>query len=120
MKRDVYNTVFYSGEENSIWQTFEGERKPINEIDHQHLSNIYYYMKHILPGAYEAHIVKLITNEIAHRFEDVLLPYRPLRRFKQEMDVLQKKGWLWPKPSGIGHNIIINGEWVGEVDESLA
>lgn len=102
------------------WMTFEGDIKRLNEIDHQHLSNIYYYMKYTMPGAYDSLTKQLIKNELAERFEDVLLPYRPLRRFKQEMDVLQKKGWLWPKPSGIGHNVIINGEWIGEVDESMA
>ncbi len=115
MNRREFNQVF-----EPVWQTFEGDRKKISEIDHQHLSNIYYYMKHILPGAYKDSVVKSITDELARRFDDILLPYRPLRRFKQEMDILQKKGWLWPKPSGIGHNVIINGEWVGEVDESIA
>ena len=113
MKRDIF-TVF-----EPQWQTFEGQRKKISEIDHQHLSNIHYWINLTFPG-YHPDIVNLIQNEINNRFAGEILPYRPLRRFAMEMDILQKKGWLWPKPSGIGHNIIINHKWVGEVDESLA
>lgn len=100
------------------WQTFEGERKKISEIDYQHLSNIHYWMNLTFPG-YDSDIVNLIQSELDIRFAGEILPYRPLRRFDMEMDILQKKGWLWPKPSGIGHNVIVNGEWIGEVDEAL-
>lgn len=114
MKRDVFNAVF-----EPQWQTFEGQRKKISEIDHQHLSNIHYWMNLTFPG-YESEIVNLIQGELDKRFAGEILPYRPLRRFKMEMDILQEKGWLCPKPSGIGHNIMINNKWIGEVDDSLA
>ena len=114
MKREVFNTVF-----EPQWQTFEGQRKKISDIDHQHLSNIHYWMNLTFPG-YEPEIVNLFQGELNKRFAGEILPYRPLRRFKMEMDILQEKGWLLPKQSGIGHNIIINGQWIGEVDESLA
>lgn len=114
------NDVVKSSSANLVvWQTFEGNRLFLQDINHQHLSNIYYYMKYVSPESYRPEVVRMIKDELATRFDDILLPYRPLRRFKQEISYLQEKGWLWPKPSGIGHNVIINGEWVGEVDESM-
>lgn len=102
------------------WKTFEGVVKNIYEIDHQHLSNIHFFINLTAPEWYDDSTKTIIENELRERFNGKVMPYRPLRRFKAEMDNLQSKGYLVPKKDGDGHDIIVDGDWIGEVDESLS
>lgn len=95
------------------WRSFDGSTRTIGELDHQHLCNIYYFMKYTSDVPYDAITINIINNELANRFGDVLLPYKPLKRFKLEMDLLSKKGYL--QPNG---DIIVNGDWIGKVEEN--
>jgi hypothetical protein len=94
------------------WHTFEGNIKLVSEIDHQHLSNIYYFINYTTEVPYESFVVNIINKEIIERFDGVVLDYRPLRRFALEMKLLSRKGYL--QENG---EIIINGELVGKVEE---
>lgn len=66
--------------------TFEGHKLDINRMDHQHLSNIVHYTQHVLKN--EISLVD-VTNELKKRFGGIVLPYRPLLRFKYEIDTLR-------------------------------
>jgi hypothetical protein len=101
------------------WLSFDGKRKTIDQLDHQHLSNIYYYMKYTQPEVYSSAEVQMMKDELAKRFDDILLPYKPLRKFKLEIELLSRRGYLKQKKNMDGLDVVINGEWIGEVDESM-
>ena len=95
------------------WTTFEGVEKSISEIDHQHLSNIYYFMKYVNPSFYDKEVNMLIGMEIDGRFDGKLLPWRPLKRFRGEIEFLRCKRWILRH--GNKSLIVINGKIIGEV-----
>ena len=110
-------TELVESKKGPIWTTFEGVEKSISEIDHQHLSNIHYFMKYINPGFYNKGIHMLIGGEIDKRFNGKLLPYRALARHFGEIEYLRKKGWLKSGWNGEKNStlIVIDGEEIGEV-----
>lgn len=112
-KNDVVTVV----KKVPTWTTFEGVKKPISEIDHQHLSNIMYFIKYINPQFYDTRIRMMIGGEIDKRFDGKLLPYRPLARNFSEIDTLIKNGWLKSGWNGEKQStlIIIDGKEIGEV-----
>ena len=109
-ENDVVTTV-------PTWMTFEGVRKPVSKIDHQHLSNIHYFMKYINPQFYDTLTRMVIGGELDERFDGKLLPYRPLARNFGEIDTLRKKGWLKSGWNGEKSStlIIIDGVEIGEI-----
>lgn len=115
MNRQTFNAVF----NEPIWTTFDGVTKKVSEIDHQHLSNIIHFMRFVNPN-YPKHIKEMFKDEIDRRFDGTLLYWRPLRRFAGEMKYLQRMGWLHKNENKHGKptDVIINNQWVGEVNES--
>ena len=62
-----------------IWQTSMGERKPINDIDHQHLSNIlWYYEVFYKETTNNSKTIYLINRELVDRFKGIRLEWKPL------------------------------------------
>ena len=66
------------------WTTFDGKQINVSDIDHQHLSNIYWYNL-IVYGKPSETAVK----ELNKRFQGEILNYHPLLRFKQEIEYLE-------------------------------
>lgn len=97
------------------WTTYEGVVKEISSIDHQHLSNIIYFMNYVNPGFYSEEIKLRMRIELDKRFNNILLSWKPKKEFLNEISFLQQKGWLFKKEKDDGYNIIINNEWVGEL-----
>jgi len=111
MNRETFNATFEKSE--FVWTTWDGVRKNISEIDHQHLSNIIHFMKYVNSN-YRYSTKFEITNELYRRFEGVLLPYRPIGTYKPEIDFLQEQGYLVKNDLHNKYDIIIFGEKVGE------
>jgi len=92
------------------WRTFYGYDLPINELSHQHLSNIIWYYKLILN--YNFDINHEIYNELNNRFGGICLPYKPLHSFVFEINRLFELGYITNK---LNSDIIVDGKWVGKL-----
>jgi hypothetical protein len=93
------------------WITWDNRSIPIEEITHQHLSNIYYYTHFVLSKQYHATTKHEVYMELMKRFGSIL-PYRPDVRFVQEQIYLQELGYLRDN-----NDIVIQGKIVGKYGE---
>lgn len=71
------------------WTTFDGRKIPVENLTHQHLSNIYYFF--LLVNKLE---IPWIKKELETRFNGQLLEYRPHSKFQDEITKLQTEGYL--------------------------
>lgn len=90
------------------WITFDGRQVNDKTIDHQHLSNVYWYLK-VFWGMQDFQLWQIL-EEIQIRYGGTVLPYRPHPRFIQEHVCLHKKGMI--DKDG---NIIFKGEIIGSI-----
>ena len=97
-------------EEPLFWQTAYGRLMPLQELSHQHLSNIMYYYELIVPSGHILH--PRVNEELNKRFLGKRLPYRPLTIFRREISVLVSKGYTTGEPDA---NIIVDGKIIGQV-----
>lgn len=113
MSREEIDAAFgiNSQKKEMTWTTYEGVIKKISELDHQHLSNILYFIKYVNPN-YSSYIVTNLLKELYKRFDGYQLPYRP--KFDWEAEHLRKQGWLISTNLQNHYNIIIFGEKIGE------
>lgn len=95
------------------WGSFNGKVHDTDTMDHQHISNIYWYYKLLVDISYRDKTVEFILSEIDRRFNGEVLPYKPMDSFKIEIDALKKKGYI--QDNGLNEDIIVNGEKIGEV-----
>ena len=86
---------------SKTWTTHNKKQIKLDEMDHQHLSNIYWYNKIVL--GYDPknkadnkpmERQDLIFEQINGRFNGEILPYKPLLAFQFEIEMLEKNGWL--------------------------
>lgn len=110
MNRDAFNATF---EKEFVWTTWNGVKKKISEIDHQHLSNIHHFMRYVNTN-YNYKTKFIIVAELHHRFDGQILPYRPIGDFKPEIEFLQEKGYLVKNDLHNHYDIIIFDNKVGE------
>ena len=96
------------------WRTFDGKTVTAFDVDHQHLSNVFWYWK-IIVGASERELTE-IKAYLKFRFNGQVLPYRPHTCFKAEMETLSERGMLVKKTS-YSYDIIFEEEIVGEILE---
>jgi len=85
------------------WETFDGRKILIDDITHQHLSNIYYYTHFTLPQCYPDSIRMEVRTELKNRFGGVILPYKPVSNFPYERERLQYLGYLQPDNTIVAH-----------------
>jgi len=78
------------------WGTFDNRIIKLDEMSHQHISNIFWFIHKIVPENYCESTKEEILNTIKERFEGYVLCYRPLPEFKQEREYLLHKGYLRP------------------------
>lgn len=97
------------------WGSFDGKIQRIEDIDHSHLSNIFYWTHVVCPESYDDTTRKIIELEINSRFGGKVLKYSPLRRFEGEILLLESKGWL-KEEDGVT-KVIVGGLCIGEVCE---
>lgn len=93
------------------YTTFEKRVVDTDKIDHQHLSNIYWFGK-ILAG----NILPVILKRIETEFNGEILPYRPKSSFKKEISTLDERGYLvWKEVDGIRiADIVFQNKTVGQ------
>lgn len=101
------------------WLTFKGKKISISTIDHQHLSNCYWYLL-VCQGLPKTHrMFKGIREALADRFNGQLLPYRPHVEFDYEIDTLDRKGFLLITSNPRRTIIVFENEVVGEIIRPL-
>jgi hypothetical protein len=97
------------------YKTFEGKLVSISEIDHQHLSNVFWYQKLVC----EVDPSNFIIEEVIKRFDGKILPYKPHHNFYKEIQILDEKGHLeWSEDKNTA-NIIYLGSIVGKYVSKL-
>ena len=117
-QNDVVTTTTIPKRSQVTWTTFDGVKNKVEDLDSQHLCNIHYFMKYVNPDFYNKSTKRLIACEIDRRLDGQLLPYKPLSRFPGEIEYLKQKGWLFKDTENKKTLVIIDGEIIGEVDES--
>ena len=72
-----------------VWVTFQGKTKLVSEIDHQHLSNMYWYYLIFWDKK-----LQWVLDEINDRFNGQILHYRPHLQFESEIQGLEDRGMI--------------------------
>ena len=95
-----------------FWITFD-RIISVEDMTHQHASNIYYFVNYIMSHAYPQSLKDEVNEIINTRFNGVILPYRPHPDFVGEKNLLKKLGYLKEN-----NQIYIDNKWVGELIET--
>lgn len=93
------------------WITFDNRHVTMDEMSHQHMSNIYWFITLIVPQLYCNSTRTDVLMWLNKRFDGVILPYKPVPEFKEEKQYLQHKGYLQEN-----NKIIIEGQTVGNYE----
>lgn len=93
------------------YTTFDKKVIDFGDIDHQHLSNIYWYNKVCLNRSDLD--LSHVTKSIDLRFNGIVLTYRPLERFKDEIRHLDQNGMLIWNFDKTKADVIFRDEIVG-------
>lgn len=72
------------------YTSFNGKKTNLDEMEHQHLSNIYWFNR-ILNNV-QPHRLSFVTNIIDSKFAGEILPYKPHPDFSGEVDRLDQLG----------------------------
>lgn len=116
MNDEDYERVFgetKDGEQLLQWGTWDGKVKTLKYIDHQHLSNIHYYMNLVHPEYYEKELKQMVKDLLIKKFGRIL-PYHPCPEFAYEKIRLTAKGYL-----DRHGDIIVDGHKIGSYEEPL-
>lgn len=96
----------------ATYTTFSGQKKDFFELDHQHLSNVYWYNKIVIER--DEWFLDTILKRINDKFNGEILPYRPHPDFKSEVDALEDMKYLfWQDTEKTIAKIIYEGIEVG-------
>jgi len=90
------------------WITFDNRHVTMEEMSHQHMSNIYYFITLIVPQLYCNTTRTDVLMWLNKRFKGVILPYRPVPEFKEEKQFLQLKGYLQEN-----NEIVVENQTIG-------
>jgi len=82
------------------WKTFSGKEISVDEIDRQHLSNIFWY--HLICYNRKQ---DWVLEELKSRFNGQPTEYRPHSEHHHEIEQLEEKGNLVWKPIAAGEKI---------------
>lgn len=94
------------------FKTFEGKNVSYDTIDHQHLSNCYWYNKIVLNRNENNYDVLAVLER---RFNGELLHYRPKFSFKYEIEFLYFSKIVFPTSDPDRDVIIVDGFEIGEI-----
>ena len=102
-----------------VWVTFQGKPKLVSEIDHQHLSNMYWF--HLI---FWDKKLQWVIDEINDRFNGQILHYRPHLQFESEIQGLEDRGMIrWTTDgedrflkTGV---ITFKGEIIGAIHQAI-
>jgi len=90
------------------WTTYDGRVASMEDMDHQHMSNIHHFINIVHPDFYPNSVKDEILRWLVQRFAGLILPYHPDPNFNSERVILRSKGYLQPN-----NDIVVNGEKVG-------
>jgi hypothetical protein len=93
------------------YTTFNGTKKEFEDIDHQHISNIYWYNR--IVREHTEHELHTIIVKIKDKFGNTL-PYRPHPDFTIEIEALQEMRCLRWSDDKMSADIYFEGRKVGE------
>jgi len=83
----------------------------MDEMSHQHMSNIYHFITSIVP-TYSVHVTNYIWAWLSERFDGEILEYHPDPNFKEEREFLKVRWYLQPNL-----DIIVNDKKIGSYEE---
>jgi hypothetical protein len=93
--------------------TFDNKKIPLEELSHQHISNIYWFGRVINGFTHDTVMRVIIGNNIDIKYGGVILPYKPEPRFRAEIKALDKRGLLsWRDDNKA--DIVFEGTIIGE------
>ena len=90
-----------------LWQTWDNRLVDIQNMSHQHMSNIHYYQNLIYPKIYPKSQKNWIRTRLMENFGKIL-PYRPDPQFIFERGMLSKLGYLVNNV-----DIVVHGNKIG-------
>lgn len=93
------------------YTNYKGEKKSLVELDHQHLSNIYWFNRVVWNR--DDNYIQLVLEQIESRFEGKILPYVPQWQFKQEIAILEKLNAFNWNQEHTEADVIYDGHIVG-------
>lgn len=99
----------------TYWTTFDGKKIPVREMEHSHLSNLYWFFRIIHNTTKQ-----WALDEIKKRFNGQLLPYSPHLGNVDEISFLEINGllkWRTHTKQDIAEygDIILFGKKIGEI-----
>lgn len=86
--------------DNKIWKTFNGREIPVEQLDSQHLSNIFWY--HLLCHKTQQ---EWAMNALKERFNGQPIQYCPHSEHIHELQQLEEMGYLNWKDNSANENI---------------
>lgn len=91
----------------TMWMTYDGRFVKLEDLDHSHLTNSYWYLR-IFSGIIPTNIVEVLEK----KYNGELLDYTP--RIREEKEYLEKSGMVM---IGIGgcKNIMFEGKKIGYI-----
>lgn len=92
------------------WGSWDGKVQVLKYIDHQHLSNIHYYMNLVHPEHHEKYLKKMV-RDLLYEKHGGILPYTPCREFAYERIRLLDLGYL-----DRHGDIIVHGHKIGSYE----
>lgn len=95
------------------WKTFQGKEASTDTVDHQHLSNCYWFAMIVLGVKKEG--LEVYKQAMRERFNGQILPYRPHVDFTYEIDFLKEKRYIQSTDYKTKEEIYFNGILVGEI-----
>jgi hypothetical protein len=95
----------------TLWKTFEGRILHFEDMDHQHISNIFWFCVIVSPELYDDTTKNDIINFIEYKHQGLVAPYKPVRGFMYEQDILHRKGYLM-----MDNSIVIKKIKIGSYD----
>lgn len=93
-----------------LWQTWDKRLVDMENMTHQHMSNIHYYMNLIHPTIYPKNQKIEIRKLLMYKF-GYILPYRPDPDFIHERGMLSKLGYLVNNT-----DIVVHGHKIGSYE----
>jgi len=113
MSNENYERVFgetKAGKQLLRWSSWDGKVQVLKYIDHQHLSNIHYYMNLVHPELYEKELKVVVRKLLYERYGRILL-YQPCREFAYEKIRLVALGYY--RNNG---DIVVDGHKIGSYE----
>ena len=91
------------------WITYDNRTVTMEDMSHQHMSNIFYFVTYVVPNLYPDSVRNDVFRWLVKRFSGDILPYRPHPGFKEEKQYLLLNGYLKDN-----NDIIINNQLIGK------